>query len=167
MEKREPSCTVGGKVNWCSHCGKQYEVKWNHSVVSDSLWPHGLCSPPGPSVHGIFQARILEWVAISFSGKQYGGSSKKLKICVCRSNLPIYLFPPPFTPHNRKFIFYISNSILVFKNMYVFKSSCVAFFQFPRVRDIMWYSSFSTWLTSLSMRFSRSIHVAANGIYMK
>ena len=25
------------------------------------------CSPPGPSVHEIFQARILEWVAISFS----------------------------------------------------------------------------------------------------
>ena len=26
------------------------------------------CSPPGSSVHGIFQARIMEWVAISFSG---------------------------------------------------------------------------------------------------
>ena len=25
------------------------------------------CSPPGSSVHGIFQARILEWVPISFS----------------------------------------------------------------------------------------------------
>ena len=25
------------------------------------------CSPPGFSVHGIFQARVLEWVAISFS----------------------------------------------------------------------------------------------------
>ena len=25
------------------------------------------CSLPGPSVHGIFQARVLEWVAISFS----------------------------------------------------------------------------------------------------
>ena len=25
------------------------------------------CSPPGSSVHGIFQARILEWVAIPFS----------------------------------------------------------------------------------------------------
>ena len=25
------------------------------------------CSPPGSSVHGIFQARILEWVAIAFS----------------------------------------------------------------------------------------------------
>ena len=27
------------------------------------------CSLPGSSVHGIFQARILEWVAISFSRK--------------------------------------------------------------------------------------------------
>ena len=27
------------------------------------------CSPPGFSVHGISQARILEWVAISFSIK--------------------------------------------------------------------------------------------------
>ena len=25
------------------------------------------CSPPGSCVHGLFQARILEWVAISFS----------------------------------------------------------------------------------------------------
>ena len=27
------------------------------------------CSPPGSSVHGIFQARLLEWVAISFSSR--------------------------------------------------------------------------------------------------
>ena len=26
------------------------------------------CSPPGPSVQGIFQERVLEWVAIAFSG---------------------------------------------------------------------------------------------------
>ena len=26
-----------------------------------------VCSPPGSSVHGIFQARVLQWVAISFS----------------------------------------------------------------------------------------------------
>ena len=25
------------------------------------------CSPPGSSIHGIFQARVLEWGAISFS----------------------------------------------------------------------------------------------------
>ena len=28
------------------------------------------CSPPGSSVHGIFQARVLEWGAMAFSGKQ-------------------------------------------------------------------------------------------------
>ena len=37
----------------------------SHSVVSDSLRPHGL---PGSSVHGIFLANVLEWVAISSSG---------------------------------------------------------------------------------------------------
>ena len=26
------------------------------------------CSLPGSSVHGIFQTRVLEWVAIAFSG---------------------------------------------------------------------------------------------------
>ena len=29
------------------------------------------CSPPGSSVHGIFQARVLEWGAIAFSEKIY------------------------------------------------------------------------------------------------
>ena len=28
------------------------------------------CSPPGSSVHGIFQARVLEWGAIAFSKQQ-------------------------------------------------------------------------------------------------
>ena len=27
------------------------------------------CSPPGSSIHGIFQARVLEWVTSAFSGK--------------------------------------------------------------------------------------------------
>ena len=27
-------------------------------------------SPPGSSIHGIFQARVLEWGAIDFSGVQ-------------------------------------------------------------------------------------------------
>ena len=24
--EREPSCTIGGNADWCSHCGKQYGV---------------------------------------------------------------------------------------------------------------------------------------------
>ena len=31
------------------------------------LWPHGLYSLPGYSVHGTLQARMPEWVAISYS----------------------------------------------------------------------------------------------------
>ena len=44
--------------------------KTNYSEVAQSCLT--LCNPmdcnlPGSSVHGIFQARVLEWVAISFS----------------------------------------------------------------------------------------------------
>ena len=41
---------------------------WSRSVMSNSLRPHGpIRSPSGSSVHGILQARILEWVATSLS----------------------------------------------------------------------------------------------------
>ena len=35
-------------------------------VMPKSFWDLMDCSLPGFSVHGIFQARILEWIAISF-----------------------------------------------------------------------------------------------------
>ena len=43
--------------------------KWkgSRSVVSDSSRSHGL-QPTGSSAHGIFQAKVLEWGAIAFSG---------------------------------------------------------------------------------------------------
>ena len=31
------------------------------------------CSPPGSSIHGIFQARVLEWGAIAFSEEYWSG----------------------------------------------------------------------------------------------
>ena len=41
---------------------------FSHSVMSDSsLCDPNDCSPPGSSVHGIFQARMLEWIGISCS----------------------------------------------------------------------------------------------------
>ena len=43
-----------------------WKWRWSCSVVSDSLWPHGL--QPSRLLHSqAFQARVLEWVAISFS----------------------------------------------------------------------------------------------------
>ena len=52
---------------------RQYVYMSIFAVVAQSLscvwlfWDSTDCSPPGSSVHGISQARILEWVAISFS----------------------------------------------------------------------------------------------------
>ena len=41
---------------------KRLSCSASHSVMSNSCTLLD-CSPPGSSVHGIFQARILEWVA--------------------------------------------------------------------------------------------------------
>ena len=62
------------------HC-LLYEVKW--SEVTQSCLT--LCDPmdgnlPGSAVHGIFQARILEWGAISFSR---GSSQPRDRTQVC------------------------------------------------------------------------------------
>ena len=46
-------------------------VSLNCSVMSDFLQPHRR-SPPGSSVHGILQARILEWIGISSSRDHLG-----------------------------------------------------------------------------------------------
>ena len=53
-------------------------LRVSHSFMSGSLQPVD-CSPPGSSVHGILQARILEWVAISFSR---GSSRPRDRTCV-------------------------------------------------------------------------------------
>ena len=37
---------------------------------------------PGSSVHGVLQARVLEWVAISFSNVNFSNSSLVAKSCL-------------------------------------------------------------------------------------
>ena len=68
------------------------------SVVSDSLRPYGLCRPPGSSVHGILQAIILEWVAMSSSR---GSSGLNLHL-LCLLPWPAGSLPlaPPGKPHH-------------------------------------------------------------------
>ena len=44
------------------------------------------CSLPGSSVHGIFQARVLEWVAIAFSGRNSIQSAKTRPGADCGSD---------------------------------------------------------------------------------
>ena len=48
------------------------------------------CSPPGSAVHGIFQARILEWVAISFSRESFWFRDQSCISCTCRWTLYLW-----------------------------------------------------------------------------
>ena len=42
-------------------------MKWSCLVLSDSVTPWTVACQAPPAFHGLFQARILEWVAIFFS----------------------------------------------------------------------------------------------------
>ena len=50
-----------GKKNW------KYKIGCIHKLKCSTLFDPMEFIPPGSSVHGIFQTRILEWFAISFS----------------------------------------------------------------------------------------------------
>ena len=60
-QKLEESATYIPKSYHCSH----YLVTKSYPILCKPMD----CSPPGSSVHEISQARILQWVAISFSKK--------------------------------------------------------------------------------------------------
>ena len=66
---RERPYKDGGRY-WSHGYKTRHVEKWKKVLVTHSCPSHCDpmdCSPPGSSVHGILQARILEWVAIPFS----------------------------------------------------------------------------------------------------
>ncbi|CAI9177574.1 unnamed protein product [Rangifer tarandus platyrhynchus] len=74
-----PSKNTGVGCHFLPQCTKvksESEVVQSCPTLSDPMD----CSLPGSSVCGIFQARVLEWVAISFCSKIIEGAAK-LKNC--------------------------------------------------------------------------------------
>ena len=66
-----PSLGFSSQEHWSglpfpSPMHQSEKSKWSRSVVSSSSDPMD-CRIPGSSIHGIFQARVLEWSAIAFS----------------------------------------------------------------------------------------------------
>ena len=61
-----PGKNTGVGCHFLLQCMK---VKSESEVAQLCLTPSNPmdCSPPGPSVHGIFQTKVLEWGAIAFS----------------------------------------------------------------------------------------------------
>ena len=71
IDSRDSPGTNTG-VGWhflhqCMKVKSESEVAQSCPTLSDPMD----CSLPGSSIHGIFQARVLEWGAIAFSGGQY------------------------------------------------------------------------------------------------
>ena len=59
------------------------------------------CSPPGSPVHGILQARILEWVAIPFSREIFPTQGSNPGLLHCKQ----ILYSPTYQGRNNKFMF--------------------------------------------------------------
>ena len=59
------------KLNLCELSWPSFDVGWlpegNPDLPTVQAVNQVVTGTPGFSVHGIFQARVLEWVAISFS----------------------------------------------------------------------------------------------------
>ena len=58
------------------------KVKSESEVIQSCPTPRDPmdCSQPGSSIHGICQARVLEWVAIAFSEERYDSILKSRDI---------------------------------------------------------------------------------------
>src|SRR5574337_1164248 len=61
-----PGKNTGVGCHFFLQCMK---VKSESEVAQSTLRDPMGCSLPGSSIHGIFQARVLEWGAIAFSGE--------------------------------------------------------------------------------------------------
>ena len=101
VERRKCSCTVVGNVQWRSTRENSMEVlkKQNREVPSDPAIPclgihqektnilkdtgtPTICSPPGSSVPGVSQARILEWVAMPSSRGSFAPRDQTQVSCI-------------------------------------------------------------------------------------
>ena len=67
----------------CMKVKSESEVTQSCPTLSDPMD----CSPPGSSVRGIFQARVVEWVAISFSRGSSQPRGSNLGLPHCRQTL--------------------------------------------------------------------------------
>ena len=119
------------------------------SVMFDSLWPHGL-QPPGSSVHGILQARILAWVAILFSREIPDPDierNSEMKLSIVFSQ--IKNLSPSFSPF-----------ITLWLNMHFIRC-----WQLISELNITWIWSWMPWLYEI-ISFWKYIYMVSIYIYM-
>ena len=75
-------CNVGGNAGWCGHCRTALCACVLSPQLCLTLCDPVDCSPPGSSVHGTLQVRILQWVAMPSSR---GSSQPRDWTCISMS----------------------------------------------------------------------------------
>ena len=95
----------------CMKVKRESEVAQSCPTLSD---PKD-CSLPGSSVHGIFQASVLEWGAIAFSIKSCKSSAKNIYIVFYRTQLLTIYHICSSTIS----IFYLQTLLSVYPEVYV------------------------------------------------
>ena len=99
---------------------------------------------------------IFENVSCGFEKNMYFASLSMGPLCLCLDlTFPFFplLSPCPHPTGHCQFVlyFHVSGSILL-PGLFV-----------PLIGEIMWYLSFTAWLTSLSIMLSSSIHAVSKG----
>ena len=103
----------------CMKVKSESEVAQSHLTLHD---PRD-CSLPGSSVHGIFQARVLEWGAIAFSNFMYNYMYMSISIS--------QLIPPPHSLETISLFSTLVTLLLFCKKVYFY-----LLFKIPYIRDI-------------------------------
>ena len=105
-QRSQQAFSIRGPVIYFRFCGPRGKMRILHRyfVLVTQLCltlcdPMG-CSPPGSSVYGILQARILEWVAVPSS----------------RDLLTRELNPRCPFPHCRRILYHLSHQVLYISN---------------------------------------------------
>ena len=93
-------------------------------------------SPPGSSVHGILQARILEWVAISFSGTSSQPRDRTWVSCIASRFFTIWAIREAQTQS------LIADCLFSFQrsSFYLFHSQVEAFWNWNRKYELCLFS---------------------------
>ena len=77
----------------------ELEMKWRSEFAQSCLilWDAMDCSLPGSCVHGTFQARVLEWVALSFSRGSSWPRDQTLVSCIAGRHFTVWATRKPLS----------------------------------------------------------------------
>ena len=107
------------------------------------------CSQPGSSIHGVLQARIPEWVAISFSRGSSPPRDQTQVSCIAGR---FFTAEPPWKPQPLSMVLPISSGFTIVKNSY--KYFC--FPLFPNYNQYILHLLVQTIHTVFSYSFSEN-----------